>query len=48
MRLIISFLAISLLTSTFALACICDLQCSEGEVYSDSAEMCVAKDAPTS
>ena len=37
-----------LLSSTVALSCICDLECPEGEVYSDEAEMCVVKDAPTS
>ncbi len=48
MRSVLVALLVWLLSSTVALSCICDLECPEGEVYSDEAEMCVAKDAPTS
>ena len=37
-----------MLSATLAVACICDLECPDGEVYSDEAEMCVAQEAPTS
>ena len=37
-----------LLSASVALGCICDLECPEGETYSDDAEMCVADNAPTS
>ena len=37
-----------LMSANVALGCICDLECPEGETYSDEAEMCVADNVPTS
>ncbi|MEM1299670.1 MAG: hypothetical protein AAGH68_10360 [Pseudomonadota bacterium] len=39
---LVAFLA---LASVPALACACDEDCKEGEIYSDEAEMCVADTA---
>ena len=48
MRTFAAMLLGFLFLTTVASACICDLECPDGEVYSDEAEMCVAQDAPTS